>query len=111
MDTLLANQLIIGISAIIVIFSLTASSIAFIFSLVTYSKLVGLQNSTHNVQYVPIDPSVDSENREFTKEQREDNWATTEESYLDQDKKYRKERDEVMPDFAMDEDDMKIHSF
>ena len=95
------------------IISLTAALISFIFSLVTYCKMVGLQNSTHSVQYVPMDPVTDRENEDYLKEnQQEEDWATTEESYLAEDKKYRKDRNEIMPDFAVDEEeDLKIHSF
>ena len=93
------------------LFSLLFSSICCMLSVLAYAKVVGLQNSTHNVQYIPMDTTVDRQNEEFIKSHEEDEWATTEDVFKKEDDKYRKERDEFMPDFAVDEEDMKIHSF
>ena len=110
--TLMANQLIVGISLIIGIISLTASVLTCIFSFAAYARVIGIEKATHSVQYVPMNPEFDRQNEEFLqKSQKEDDWATSTESLLKEDEAYRKDMDEVMPDMLASEDDLKIHSF
>lgn len=110
-DTMTANQLIVGGSFIFNLICLTFSALTCIFSMVAYAKVVGMQNSTHSVQYMPMDPEVERDNKNFVEKQHEDGWATTEASFKEEDKKYRKEVDEYMPQFSEQENDSKIHSF
>ena len=48
--------------------SLLFSTVALILSCVAVSIFVGLKNSTHRVQYVPIDPNEKSDPKELDKQ-------------------------------------------
>lgn len=101
----------IVISTICITLSLTMSVIAITVGLKALISVKALQLSTHNVQYVPIDPETDRENKKFIKEQQSEEWATTDEAISKQNKLHKEDMEDYMPEFATDEDDRKIHSF
>jgi hypothetical protein len=41
--------------AVLSLFAVLVSSITAIFSIMAYSKVVGMEKSTHKIQYVPLD--------------------------------------------------------
>lgn len=101
------------ISSICAFLSLTLSIISAIFAFKAYSNVIGLQNSTHNVTYMPIDPVVDRENEEYlSKEQQGPEWATSDTTLAAQHKVYNEDLEEAGLDpFLPDEEGTKVHSF
>lgn len=100
-------MLISGEMAIIVIsasiIGLTIACISCILACLALSKIIGLEKSTHQIQYVPVDEEI---------EQANDEWrATSSETLNDQDKLYRQQIEDEMPEFALDEEDKKTFSF
>ena len=45
------------ISLVLSILAIILTSITAIFSVLAYSNVVGLKNSTHQIQYMPVDPN------------------------------------------------------
>lgn len=68
-------------------------------------KIIAVESSTHTVQMVPVDEEIDRANQEFVK-----NWATSEEAIKKENKAYQEELEEVMPEFALDDEDKKTFS-
>ena len=78
----------------------------FVLSSIALIKMIGMEKSTHNITYMPVDPEIDKLNEEFSKE-----WATKDESLKAQQKAFKEDLEETMPEFLPDEEEMKIHSF
>lgn len=81
---------------------------AVILSCVSYINVIGLKNSTHSVQYMPINPEIDQENEAFLKKE---NWATSQEAIIKEESLYKEELAANMPQFSIDEEDREILSF
>lgn len=75
-------------------------------ALIAVVKVIAMEKSTHSIQYMPVDPQIDKENQAFI-----DQWATSDESLEKQNKLFRKDLEEEMPEFALDEEDRKRFSF
>jgi len=90
---------------------LTFSAIAAMLASIAYSKVIGMEKSTHSVQYMPIDPMTDRENDEFIKKQQGKEWATSEDSVNKINKQHKEDVDDYMSEFSVEEEDMKVHSF
>jgi hypothetical protein len=91
--------LALGVAAIML------ASMAFIVSVATYVKVTAMEKSTHSIQYVPVDPTIDKENQEFMNK-----WATSDEAIKKDTKLFKEELEDNMPEFSLDEDDKKIFS-
>lgn len=85
---------------------LTFSFLSVCLALLAWTKVQALEKSTHTFQYVPIDEEVAKAN-DKTVEQ----WATSPESIAQQEKLFKEDRDELMPEFAPDEEDKKLYTF
>jgi len=86
--------------------SMVLSVICLITSIVAVIKVIAMEKSTHQVTYMPIDEQIDKENQDFMKQ-----WATDEDSLSVQQKVYKEDLEDLMPEFAPQDDDKKIHSF
>lgn len=64
-----------------------------------------MEKSTHTVQMVPVDEEIDKANQEFMKK-----WASSEEAIAKQNKLYKEDVEEAMPEFALDDEDKEIFS-
>ena len=100
-------MLISGEMAILVIsasiISLTLSVISCIVGTFALCKIIGLEKSTHQVQFVPIDEEINQANEEFN--------ATSGETFSEEQKLYNEALSEEMPEFALNDDDKKTFSF
>ncbi len=85
--------------------SLFISVIFSVIAVISLAKVIGMEKSTHQVTYMPIDPEVDKENQEYMK------WATDEETLKEQKKYFTEDLEDSMPEFMPDDEDKKIHSF
>lgn len=83
------------------ILSIILALVGSIFGILAFINVKALQKSTHSVQYMPFDPSVDSENQEFLDKE---NWASSEEAITKENKLYESELEDEMPQFYQDED-------
>lgn len=90
---------------------LTFSAIAGILSIVSYIKVQAFEKSTHQIQYVPVDPDIEKENEEYLKNS-DASWAT-DSTVLEKDREeYLKDLKETGMDFFVPSDeDKKIRSF
>lgn len=79
--------------------------LGFLFSSIALIKIIAMEKSTHTVQMVPIDEEVDKANQEFMKQ-----WATSEEAIAKQNKLYKEDVEEAMPEFALEDEDKEIFS-
>lgn len=79
--------------------------LGFIFASVALIKIIAMEKSTHTVQMVPMDEEIDKANQEFMKK-----WASSEEAIAKQNKLYKEDVEEAMPEFALDDEDKEIFS-
>jgi len=86
--------------------SIAFSLISIITSIYAAVKVTAMEKSTHQVTYMPIDEQIDKENQDFMKK-----WATDDESLQTQQKVFKEDLEDIMPEFAPEDDDKKIHSF
>jgi len=86
--------------------SIAFSLISIITSIYAAVKVTAMEKSTHQVTYMPIDEQIDKENQDFMKK-----WATDDESLQTQQKVFKEDLEDLMPEFAPEDDDKKIHSF
>lgn len=100
---LLENGILLGF---LFAFCLTGTLLSVLLSALAWTKVQALEKSTHTFQYVPIDEEVAKAN-DKTVEQ----WATSPESIAQQEKLFKEDRDELMPEFAPDEEDKKLYTF
>jgi predicted Holliday junction resolvase-like endonuclease len=97
------------------ILALTGLLIAVLGTVIAVYSLIevkSIQRSTHSIQYMPVDDAIDKENQEFIKslQTKKEEWATTEESLNKQRKLFKEDVENVMPEFAED-DEPEILSF
>jgi len=83
------------------------STLALLLSIVSIIMMVAKEKATHTVQMIPIDEEIDRANAEFLKK---DSWATSEEAIKKENKMYKEEVEDEMPQFALDDDDKEIFS-
>lgn len=111
---------LVGIVGLCVL-STTLSITAFIMGVIAFIELKSFNKSTHNVQYMPIDLSNPLQKEDlanlskigqdpFLDEESENSWATSEKSINKQNKMYREELEEKMPEFLSNTDE-KPYSF
>jgi len=86
--------------------SIAFSLILIITSIYAAVKVTAMEKSTHQVTYMPIDEQIDKENQDFMKQ-----WATDDDSLQTQQKVFKEDLEDLMPEFAPEDDDKKIHSF
>lgn len=60
---------------------------------------------------MPVDDAIDKENEEFLKAMDKEPWATSEESLNKQSNLYKEDLKEVMPEFALEEEDKEYISY
>ena len=97
-------ELSVGLYVTLLIFSILSMILALtgsIFGILAFINVKALEKSTHSVQYMPYDPSVDSENKEFLDRE---NWASSEEAITKENDLYESELEDEMPQFYQDED-------
>lgn len=92
------------VMAFLVFMSLMAFT-AFIVALLAYIELRAFNKSTHQIQYMPVDEQIDKENQEYIKKLGGDpflneNWATSEASIEKQNKLYKEDLEEALPEFS-----------
>lgn len=87
-------QLLAGVA---VCFALTFSLFACILSGVALLKVLAMEKSTHSVQFMPVEDAL-----------KTDEWATSEDEVSKQNKLYKENLEETLPDFM---EDKKIKSF
>lgn len=80
--------------------------VSLIVAVLALSKVIGMEKSTHQVTYMPIDPEVDKENQAFM-----DKWATDEDTLKEQQKLYGEDLEDLMPEFKPSDTDKKKYSF
>ena len=74
--------------------------LGFILGLKAVIDVRSLQKSTHSVQYMPVDPK-----------DLQDDWATADSALEEQNKLFKKDLEENLPELSPTEDDKKIYSF
>jgi hypothetical protein len=89
----------IVLSLLAIILSIGASSL----SVIALIKCIAAEKSTHTVTFQPVDDNIKSE--------VDDSWATPSAVLKKQHKLFKEDMEEQMPEFAEDEEDMKVHSF
>ena len=92
---------------ILLIISLLALILAIIgttFAIAAFIKIVGVEKSTHTIQYV--DPEIEAANKEYI-----DNWATSDEAIEKQEKMYKEDLEVELPEFALSDEDKERFSF
>lgn len=80
--------------------------LSLLISIYAIIEVKALMKSTHSIQYMPIDPKIDAENEEILNE-----WATSEDSIFEQEKLFKENLEEAMPDLVPDEAEKKRYSF
>ena len=86
------------------IIGLTIACISAILAAFALIKVIAMEKSTHTIQYV--DPEIEKANKEFL-----DEWATPDSALEEQDKLYKEDLEELMPEFATSKEDKEIYSF
>ena len=86
--------------------SIILSIFCLLMSIFALIKVYAMEKSTHQVTYMPIDEQIDKENQDFLKQ-----WATDDESLSTQQKVYKEDLEELMPEFSPEDEDKKIYSF
>jgi len=81
------------------------STLALAFSATALIMIIARDKATHTVQMVPVDEEIERANEEFLKQ-----WSTSSEAINKQNKLNREETEDLMPEFALDDDDLEIHS-
>ena len=56
-------------------------------------------------------PKVDRNNEEFLKKQHGKGWATDSESLSKQNELFKEDVEDMMPEFGLEDEDRKVHSF
>jgi hypothetical protein len=85
------------------IIGLTIACISCIVGCLALCKIIGLEKSTHQVQFVPIDEEINKANEEFR--------ATPSSVLAEEQKLYNQQLEDEMPEFALSEEDKKTFSF
>jgi len=100
---LLENGFFIGF---LVSFLLTTGILSVVLSALAWTKVQALEKSTHTFQYVPIDEEVAKANDKTVEK-----WATSSESIAQQEKLFKDDLEELMPEFASDDESKKPYTF
>lgn len=101
----MSNHTIITLISIISVLGLTFGVLSFILSTICFIKTLAMEKSTHTVQMVPIDPEIDKANEEYVK-----NWASSDEAIKKEEKLYKEELNDTMPEFSISKEDAEIFS-
>jgi len=102
---------LISISVIMSSTSLIIGFLGLLIGFLALAKAVGIEKSTHQVQYVPVDPEIDKANEEYLSQVKEKNWATNDTAISAQQDMFKEDLEDMMPEFAMDDEDLKKYSF
>ena len=86
------------------------SALSLLLSVISIIMVVAKEKSTHTVQMVPVDAEIERANEEFLSKNRKSSWATSEEAIKKDQKQYNEEIEEVMPEFALSDDDKEVFS-
>ena len=72
-----------------------------------YALVLAISQSkaTHSVHMVPVDEEIERANEEFVKQ-----WSTSEDAITKQNKLYKEDIEENMPEFALDDEDKEVYS-
>lgn len=81
------------------------STLALAFSATALIMIIARDKSTHTVQMVPVDEEIERANEEFIKQ-----WRTSDEAINKQNKMHKEEVEDLMPEFALDDEDKTIFS-
>ena len=88
----------INILIVVSLFALVLSAVTAFFSILSYCKVVGMEKSTHQVQWVPVDnPSID-EDDDLTRDQDE-----FEEQLRKRDQEVYKKFSKMYPDVELEQ--------
>ena len=81
------------------------STLALAFSATALIMIIARDKATHTVQMIPVDEEIERANEEFLSK-----WSTSNEAINKQNTMHKEETEELMPEFALDDDDLEIHS-
>jgi hypothetical protein len=95
------NLAILIISASII--GLTIACVSFIVATLSLCRIIGLEKSTHQIQYVPVDEEIEKANEEWR--------ATESTTFEEQEKLYKQQLEDELPEFALNDEDKKTFSF
>ena len=99
---LISNELYIFLVSSSII-GLTIACISAIVACLALCKIIGLEKSTHQVQFVPIDDEIKEANEE---------WRATSSTVLSEEQRlYNEQLTDEMPEFALSDEDKKTFSF
>ena len=92
----------IGLYVTLICFSILGmilGTLGTIVGVLSLSRIIGIEKSTHSVQMMPVDPIVDEHNQKLMKD-----WGTSEEAINEQRDLYKEDLERDLPEFAPDED-------
>lgn len=92
----------INILIVVSLLALIMSIIATLVGAIALIKCIAVEKSTHTVTFQPLDEGLKRGMEE---------WGTSEEVLNKQQKLYKEDVENNLPEFASNEDDEKIHSF
>lgn len=84
---------------------LILGALGLIIGCIALSKAVGIEKSTHTVQMMPVDPEIDAHNKKIMEQ-----WATKEEAIAKQEKLFKEELEDKMPEFYPEDEDKEVFS-
>ena len=96
-----------GIGVGISIAGLIIGSLSLLLSSICLIMIISRDKSTHTVQMVPIDEEIDKANEEYLAKQK---WATSEKAIKKENKLYKEQVEDEMPEFSLTDDDKEIFS-
>jgi antitoxin component of RelBE/YafQ-DinJ toxin-antitoxin module len=92
--------------SLLIILGSIAGFIGFGLGLSALIQVKALKESTHSVQYMPIDPSIDDENQKTL-----NSWATSDGAINEQHQMFKEDLEDDLPEFAPKDEDKKKHSY
>jgi phage shock protein PspC (stress-responsive transcriptional regulator) len=97
-----------GYSLLVLLMALIAMFIGatgFFLGVMAYIKITAMEKSTHTVQLMPVDEEIDRANEEYLKK-----WGTSQEAIDREQKLYKEELEDEMPEFHIDDKEKEIFS-
>jgi len=85
----------------LVIASLVISTLALLLACVSLVMIIAREKATHTVQMVPVDEEIERANEEYMKQ-----WASSEKAINEQNKLYREDIENEMPEFSLTDEDL-----
>ena len=77
------------------------STLALLLSSVSIIMMIAKEKATHTIQMVPVDEEVERANEEYMSK-----WASSDKAIDEQNKLYKEDIENEMPEFSLSEEDM-----